>query len=62
MEAKLEPTTKQGWTIQQYSHDTGLGRSKIYELIAAGEIKTVKFGKRTIVTTTPAQLFAKQAA
>jgi len=29
----------------------GVGRTKIYELIAAGEIDTVKFGKSTRITT-----------
>lgn len=29
----------------------GVGRTKLYELIAAGEIETVKLGKSTRVTT-----------
>ncbi|MGK2909634.1 MAG: helix-turn-helix domain-containing protein [Sphingobium sp.] len=29
----------------------GVGRTKLYELIAAGEIETIKFGKATRVTT-----------
>ena len=29
----------------------GVGRTKLYELIAAGEIETVKFGKSTRITT-----------
>ena len=29
----------------------GLGRTKLYELIAAGEIETVKLGKSTRITT-----------
>jgi excisionase family DNA binding protein len=29
---------------------TGIGRSKLYELIAAGEIETVKVGASTLVT------------
>ena len=28
---------------------TGLGRTKIYELINAGKLKTVKIGRRTLV-------------
>lgn len=28
---------------------SGLGRSKFYELIAAGEIEVVKIGRRTLV-------------
>ncbi|OAH38608.1 excisionase [Sphingobium yanoikuyae] len=29
----------------------GVGRTKLYELIAAGEIETVKLGKATCITT-----------
>lgn len=29
----------------------GIGRTKLYQLIAAGEIETVKLGKATRVTT-----------
>ncbi|GMN02800.1 helix-turn-helix domain-containing protein [Erythrobacter sp. MTPC3] len=29
----------------------GVGRTKLYELIAAGEVETVKFGKSTRVVT-----------
>lgn len=29
----------------------GVGRTKLYELIAAGEIETVKLGKSTRITT-----------
>lgn len=29
----------------------GVGRTKLYELIAAGEVETVKLGKATRITT-----------
>jgi len=29
----------------------GVGRTKLYELIAAGEVETVKLGKSTRITT-----------
>jgi excisionase family DNA binding protein len=29
----------------------GIGRTKLYELIATGEVETVKFGKSTRITT-----------
>ncbi|MBA4040292.1 MAG: hypothetical protein C0474_00510 [Sphingobium sp.] len=29
---------------------TGIGRSKLYELIASGDLKTVKIGRCTLVT------------
>jgi hypothetical protein len=56
------PSTKRGWTVDQYREDTGLGRSKIYELMGGRMIKYIKVGRRTIITTTPEQLFAKLSA
>jgi excisionase family DNA binding protein len=35
--------------IKEASRLTGIGRSKIYELIAAGEIGTVKIGAITLL-------------
>lgn len=29
----------------------GVGRTKLYELIAAGEVETIKFGNATRITT-----------
>lgn len=29
----------------------GVGRTKLYELIAAGEVRTIKLGKSTRITT-----------
>lgn len=37
--------------VNDAAHMIGIGRTKLYELIAAGEIETVKFGKSTRVTT-----------
>nr|WP_305081017.1 hypothetical protein [Novosphingobium sp. ERN07] len=28
---------------------TGIGRSKLYELIASGDVETIKIGRRTLV-------------
>jgi len=38
-------------TIAGACQATGLGKSKIYELISAGELSTVKIGRRTLVKT-----------
>lgn len=37
--------------VNDAAHMIGVGRTKLYELIAAGEIETVKLGKSTRVTT-----------
>lgn len=43
----LEPLTVR---IPMAMQLTGLGRSKLYELIKAGDLKTVKVGTSTLVT------------
>ena len=35
--------------IREACRLTGIGRSKLYELIAAGEVETVKIGRITLV-------------
>ena len=37
--------------INDAANMIGVGRTKLYELIAAGELETVKIGKATRVTT-----------
>ena len=37
----------------------GVGRTKLYELIATGELEAVKIGKATRVTTASLQKFVK---
>ena len=38
----------------------GVGRTKLYELIANGELETVKIGKATRVTTASLHEFARR--
>lgn len=44
----MEPITV---TIQGAREALGLGRTKIYALIAEGKLKKRKIGRRTLVTT-----------
>lgn len=37
--------------VNEAARMIGVGRTKLYELIAAGEVKTVKLGKSTRITT-----------
>lgn len=39
---------------------SGLGRSKFYELIAAGEIEVVKVGRRTLVPDASLRAFVER--
>jgi excisionase family DNA binding protein len=36
-------------SIKQATFELGIGRSALYELIAAGKLKTVKLGRRRLV-------------
>ena len=47
MQLPLEPMTVRIPVAVQL---TGIGRSKLYELIAAGEIETAKVGASTLIT------------
>ena len=40
---------KQGLSVAEASHVAGIGRTKLYEAIGAGQLTVRKFGKRTIV-------------
>tara|TARA_A100001391_G_scaffold42183_1_gene24424 strand:- start:9551 stop:9727 length:177 start_codon:yes stop_codon:yes gene_type:complete len=48
MEALMEPITV---SIEGTKQATGLGVTKIYELINQGKLETVKIGRRTLVKT-----------
>jgi excisionase family DNA binding protein len=39
---------------------TGIGRSKLYELIAAGEIETIKVGTITLISTAALEHFVER--
>jgi len=39
---------------------TGIGRSKLYELIAAGDIETIKVGRITLLLVSSLQRFIDQ--
>jgi excisionase family DNA binding protein len=37
-------------SIADASNAVGVGRSKVYELINSGQLKTIKIGRRTLIT------------
>lgn len=51
MEAGREAvgTAKAAYTIAEFGASHGIGKSLIYEEIAAGRLKTRKVGRRTII-------------
>jgi excisionase family DNA binding protein len=42
-------TPKLAFTIAEACHAVGIGRSKLYELIAEGRVEARKIGSRTII-------------
>lgn len=47
-----------GWSVNDWSHATGISRSSTYELIAAEKIETTKFGFKRIIITHPRAFLA----
>ena len=55
----MEPLTV---TVNGAKQALGLGHTKVYELINAGTLKTVKVGRRTLVKTDSIRALVDQAA
>lgn len=49
-------------SISDTKKATGLGRTKLYELINEGKLQTVKVGRRTLVKTASIRALVEQAA
>ena len=47
--ARLKQIPKFNFSIPEACHAAGVGRSTLYEAIAAGELETLKIGKRRLV-------------
>lgn len=55
----MEPLTV---TVDGAKKVLGIGHTKIYELIGAGKLQTVKIGRRTLVKTDSIRALVDQAA
>jgi excisionase family DNA binding protein len=47
-------------SIKEAAHSLGIGRTKIYELINAGRLETVKIGRRTLVRIASIRAIAQE--
>jgi excisionase family DNA binding protein len=45
------------FTIQEASNFLRLGRSRLYELLAEGQIRAVRIGRRTVIRSSDLQRF-----
>lgn len=54
----LDATTPRlSYRINELSAATGIGRSRLYEEIAAGRLRTVKYGRSTLIMADDAAAF-----
>ncbi|HWG75555.1 MAG TPA: excisionase family DNA-binding protein [Steroidobacteraceae bacterium] len=49
MKACIEPVPRFAFSVAEASQSSSLSRRKLYELIDAGHLRTVKIGKRRLV-------------
>lgn len=49
-------------TTNDAARSLGIGRTKLYELIGTGRLKTVKIGRRTLVKTDSIRMLVDEAA
>jgi hypothetical protein len=49
---------KAGWRPREWARAAGLSRASVYNLLAAKQIASVKYGGARIIVTTPAQFLA----
>jgi excisionase family DNA binding protein len=50
-------TPRLSYRIVELAQATGIGRSRLYEEISAGRLRTVKFGRSTLVLAEDANAF-----
>lgn len=55
--ASRQAVPKLAYTVDEFRHSSGIGRTRIYELIAAGKLKTVKLGRSRLVPAEAANEF-----
>lgn len=50
-----------GWRPKEWAEQVGISRAMVYDLMARGELKTVKVGKTRIVIESPREFLERQA-
>jgi len=56
---EVELMTKLLYDVQEAVAITSIGRSRIYELMASGELESVKCGKRRLIPAEALELFVQ---
>lgn len=55
------PDDRAGWKVNNWAAAADISRASVYELIAAGKLRSVKFGKCRIILTSPRELLESLA-
>lgn len=48
-----KPQDRFAWSVNDWATAAGISRASVYNLMAAGKIESVTFGKKRLVTTHP---------
>ena len=54
-----DTTKKRAFSIDEFSNRWGWGRNTTYNLIASGELGSIKVGKRRVITVEQEEAFRK---
>ena len=57
LEHSLSRPRPVNWRVNEFCKAHGLGRTKFYELVAAGKIEVIKCGSTSLITAPVAQRF-----
>jgi len=49
---------KKGWTVNEWSADTSICVTNVYDLLKKKRIRSVRFGGRRIILTPPSEFLA----
>ena len=50
--------SKKGWTVTEWRHEVGISPAFTWRLIRDDRVRSVKLGKRRLITTPPAEFLA----
>jgi hypothetical protein len=53
-----KPQERYAWPVKDWAEATGLCRASVYNLLGAGKIESVKYGKKRLIATHPKDFIA----
>lgn len=59
--AQTNTAERFGWSVSDWARSTGISRSSTFELIAAEQVQSVKFGAKRLIVTHPREFLASLA-